>query len=102
MATNVAILEDMLPNDLGITAPTLYTYHNVLQRLFTIEETPAWAPNICSKTAIRTSHKRGFVDPSITAAVLGQTPGSLLKDFDFFGFLFEALCVRDCDLCRSD
>lgn len=95
LANNNTILEDMKPNDLGITAPTLYAYQNALQRLFIIEETPAWAPNIRSKTAIRTSHKRGFVDPSIAAAVLGQTPDSLLKDFELFGFLFEALCVRD-------
>ncbi len=95
LAKDVTILEDMMPNDLGITAPTMYTYHNVLRRLFIIEEAPAWAPNIRSKTAIRTSSKRGFVDPSIAAAILGQTPGSLLKDFKLFGFLFEALCVRD-------
>ncbi len=95
LAKNVTILEDMMPNDLGITIPTMYTYHNALQRLFIIEETPAWAPNIRSKTAIRTSRKRGFVDPSIATSILGQTPDSLLKDFELFGFLFEALCVRD-------
>jgi len=95
LAKNDTILEDMMPNDLGITAPTMYAYHNALRRLFIIEETPAWAPNIRSQTAIRTSCKRGFVDPSIAAAVLGQTPDSLLKDFELFGFLFEALCVRD-------
>lgn len=95
LANNNTILKDMLPNDAGITPPTMLTYKNALQRLFIIEETPAWAPNIRSKTAIRTSHKRGFVDPSIAAAVLGQTPDSLLKDFKLFGFIFEALCVRD-------
>jgi len=95
LAKNVTIMEDMLPNDLEITAPTMHSYHNALRRLFIIEETPAWAPNIRSKTAIRTSSKRGFVDPSIAAALLGQTPDSLLKDFELFGLLFEALCVRD-------
>lgn len=95
LAKNTTILEDMKPNDVGITTPTMYSYYNALQRLFIIEETPAWAPNIRSKTAIRTSSKRGFVDPSIAAAVLGQTPDSLLKDFELFGFLFEALCIRD-------
>jgi predicted AAA+ superfamily ATPase len=95
LAKNTTILEDMKPNDVGITAPTLYSYHNALQRLFIIEETPAWAPHIRSKTAIRTSSKRGFVDPSIAAAILGQIPDSLLKDFELFGFLFEALCIRD-------
>jgi predicted AAA+ superfamily ATPase len=48
-----------------------------------------------SQTAIRTSAKRHFVDPSIAAAVLRLTPDSLLGDFNTFGFLFESLCVRD-------
>jgi len=78
-----------------MTETTFYSYLHDLQRLFIIEETPAWAPNIRSKTAIRTADKKGFVDPSIAAAILGQSPASLLKDFELFGFLFEALCVRD-------
>ncbi len=45
--------------------------------------------------AIRTSHKRQFVDPSIATAVLGIKPDRLMKDFNLFGFLFESLCVRD-------
>lgn len=95
MTKNTTLLEDMKTNDVSLTEATLYAYLNALQRLFIIEETPAWAPNIRSKTAIRTSNKKGFIDPSIAAAVLGQTPESLLKDFELFGFLFEALCVRD-------
>lgn len=89
------LLEDMKANDISLTEVTFYTYLNALRRLFIIEETPAWAPNIRSKTAIRTSNKKGFVDPSIATAILGQSPDSLLKDFEFFGFLFEALCIRD-------
>lgn len=95
MTKNTKLLEDMKTNDISLTEATLYAYLNALQRLFIIEETPAWAPNIRSKTAIRTLNKKGFIDPSIAAAVLGQTPESLLKDFELFGFLFEALCVRD-------
>jgi uncharacterized protein len=89
------ILEDMKANDIGITAPTLYSYMEKMQRLFVIEETHAWAPNIRSKTSIRTSNKRGFVDPSIPVAVLNITPPKLLKDFELFGFLFESMCIRD-------
>lgn len=48
-----------------------------------------------SKTAIRTSAKRHFVDPSIATAVMRTSPEGILKDFEYFGFLFEALCTRD-------
>jgi predicted AAA+ superfamily ATPase len=46
-------------------------------------------------TAIRTSSKRHFVDPSIATAVLRTNPDGLLNDFKTFGFLFESLCTRD-------
>ncbi|TVR69696.1 MAG: DUF4143 domain-containing protein [Marinilabiliales bacterium] len=48
-----------------------------------------------SKTAIRTTAKRHFVDPSVSTAVLRTNPEDILKDFQYFGFLFEALCTRD-------
>jgi predicted AAA+ superfamily ATPase len=56
---------------------------------------PAWSPSLRSKTAIRTSPKRHFVDPSIATAVMRINPEAVLKDFEYFGFLFEALCARD-------
>lgn len=95
LTKNTVLLEDMKSNDIGLTESTFYSYLTALTRLFIVEETPAWAPNIRSKTAIRTSNKKGFVDPSIATAVLGQSPESLLRDFELFGFLFEALCIRD-------
>ena len=48
-----------------------------------------------SKTVIRTSPKRHFVDPSIAASLLRAAPENLLQDFNTFGLLFESLCVRD-------
>ncbi|MFA5651568.1 MAG: DUF4143 domain-containing protein [Proteiniphilum sp.] len=54
-----------------------------------------FAAYILSRTAIRTSSKRHFVDPSIATAVLGTNPIGILKDFNTFGFLFESLCTRD-------
>jgi predicted AAA+ superfamily ATPase len=95
LSKNTTLLEDMKANDVSIDAATLYAYMNALQKIFVIEETPAWSPNIRSRTAIRTSNKKGFVDPSIAAAILGQTKSSLLNDFELFGFLFESLCIRD-------
>lgn len=95
LTKNTVLLEDMKSNDISLTESTFYSYLNALTRLFVIEETPAWAPNIRSKSAIRTSNKKGFVDPSIATAILGQSPDYLLRDFELFGFLFEALCIRD-------
>ena len=95
LTKNTTLLEDMKANDLTIDSSTLYSYISALQKIFVIEETPAWAPNIRSKTAIRTSNKKGFIDPSIATAVLGRSPKTLLNDFELFGLLFESLCIRD-------
>lgn len=95
LTKNTVLLDDMNANEIGLTEATFYNYLNALQRLYIIEETPAWAPSIRSKTAIRTSNKKGFIDPSIAAAALGLSPDVLLRDFETFGFLFEALCFRD-------
>lgn len=55
----------------------------------------AWNPNLRSKTAIRTSDNRYFVDPSLATAALGLGPDDLINDLNTFGLLFETLCVRD-------
>ena len=60
-----------------------------------VEDLPAWLPSMRSKTAIRTSSKRHFVDPSIATAVLRTNLDGLLNDFKTLGFLVEALCTRD-------
>lgn len=56
---------------------------------------PAWNPNLRSKTAIRSSDTRYYIDPSIAAAALGIGPNDLINDLNTFGFLFETLCIRD-------
>ena len=74
---------------------TLRSYLSALKKIFVIEDTPAWNPNIRSKTAIRSSDTRYFVDPSIAAAALGIGPTDLLNDLATAGLFFENLCVRD-------
>jgi hypothetical protein len=95
MATNSTIMQDMAASESSMTAPTLDSYMNALRRIFVVEDVPAWSPSLRSKTVLRTSAKRHFVDPSIAAAVLRITPERLLQDFNTFGFLFESLCTRD-------
>lgn len=70
-------------------------YVNALQKIFLIEDMPAWNPNLRSRTAIRTTATRYFSDPSIATAALGLGPQDLLGDLRTFGFLFETLCARD-------
>lgn len=95
MASNATILQDIVSNDMSISAPTLEVYLNALRRIFVIEDQPAWLPAMRSKSALRTSSKRHFVDPSIATATLRTSPDGLLEDFNTFGFLFESLCTRD-------
>jgi len=66
-----------------------------LERLFVIDDVPAWCPAIRSRTAIRSARKKEFTDPSIAVAALGASPQRLLADLQTFGFIFDALCIRD-------
>lgn len=79
----------------SLSMKTFEDYVGALERLFVIEDIPAWSPAIRSATAIRSSKKRCFTDPSIAAAVLGASPQSLELDLRTFGFIFECLCIRD-------
>lgn len=82
-------------DDESLSDKTVGEYLNALDRIFVTENLPAWNPALRSKTAIRTSPKRQFTDPSIATAVMRLTPERLLEDFEYFGFLFESLCDRD-------
>lgn len=94
-ASNETIRRDILAADEMITPPTIVSYLQALERIFVIENQPAWTPRLGSKTALRTSAKRHFVDPSIATAVMRISAGGLIKDFNTFGYLFKSLCVRD-------
>jgi predicted AAA+ superfamily ATPase len=90
------IAQDIQGNESGeISHGTVDDYISALRKLFVIEDMPAWNPNLRSKTAIRTSDTRYFIDPSIAVAALGAGPDDLINDLETFGLLFETLCVRD-------
>lgn len=74
---------------------TVGEYLSALQRLFVIEDQPPWGPHLRSRSILRKSPKRHFVDPSLAAAALGADPAALLRDLNLLGFLFESLVVRD-------
>lgn len=90
------IRKDMLANQADtFDQVTLYSYIDALKKIFVIEDAPAWNPNIRSKTAIRSTDTRYFIDPSIATAALGIGPKDLIQDLNTMGFLFENLAVRD-------
>jgi len=95
-ATVGTILADIKSNgDERMSDSTVYSYIKALKEIFVIEDSIAWNPNLRSKTAIRTSDTRYFIDPSIATAALGMGPKDLINDMATFGFIFEALSIRD-------
>lgn len=90
------LLDDIKINENEtVSEPTLGTYLTALQKIYLIEDMPAWNPNLRSKTAIRSANTRYFVDPSIATAALGIGPNDLLNDLNTMGLLFETMAVRD-------
>lgn len=95
-ATVGTILADMRSNESSdLSDNTIYDYLKALKRIFVVEDMAAWNPNIRSKTAIRTSDTRYFVDSSIGTAALGLGPADLVNDLQTMGLFFETMCVRD-------
>jgi len=91
----VTLVNDLVVNDEALSHVTVDSYLKSLNKIFVIEDLPAWSAKLRSKLAIRTTAKRHFTDPSIAAASLRATPKRLLADFNTFGLLFESLCIRD-------
>lgn len=90
------IYDDLAQNGMpSMGQDTIASYIQALKKIFVIEDMPAWSPNLRSKTAIRVSDTRYFVDPSIAASALGVGPDDLVYDLNTFGLLFETLAVRD-------
>jgi predicted AAA+ superfamily ATPase len=94
-----SITQDVYANeeteDLTNKNATISSYISALKKIFVIEDSLAWNPNLRSKTAIRASDTRYFTDPSIGAAALGLGPRDLLNDLQTMGLMFENLCIRD-------
>lgn len=96
LAKKTTLLEDVISSgELSLSMDTFSDYETTFERLFVIQNIDAWSPAIRSKTAIRSSVKRGFCDPSIAVALLGLSPESLSVQLKTFGFIFEQMCIRD-------
>ena len=78
---NTVLAQDVSANDEAFMSDdTVASYVSALQKIFVVEDMPAWNPNLRSKTAIRSSDTRYYIDPSIAAAALGIGPNDLVND----------------------
>lgn len=94
---NISVIcEDIKANESeDLSSDTIASYISALRKIFVIEDVEAWNPNLRSKTAIRTSDTRYYIDPSIATAALGLGPKNLVADLNTMGLFFETLCIRD-------
>lgn len=90
------IRKDLIANETEtMDDDTIYSYIDAMKKIFVVEDSPAWNPNLRSKAAIRTSDTRYFVDSSIATSALGVGPNDLINDLNTMGLLFETMAVRD-------
>ena len=94
-ATMTTILKDIESNFDTQDIRTVNSYVDAFSKLFVIDETESWTPKLRSKTAIRTTSTKHFVDPSIATAILDASPNDLMSDLNTLGLLFENLVLRD-------
>lgn len=91
-----SIAADISANEaVSISDMTITSYINALKKIFVLEDSSAWNPNLRSKTAIRISDTRYFTDPSVCTAALELGPNDLVNDLNTMDFLFENMCIRD-------
>ncbi len=74
---------------------TVRAYIDALERVFVVEDQPAWSARLRSRSRLRRAAKRHFVDPSLAVAALRAGPQRLERDLELLGLLFESLVVRD-------
>ncbi len=92
---NTTLAADAGGSDGALDNDTVAEYLSALERLMIVEDQPAWSTHLRSKSILRQSPKRHFVDPSLAVAALRASPERLLADLNLFGFLFESLVIRD-------
>ena len=94
-ASVVSLAKDTGGSQGKVNDETIAEYLEALERLMVVEQLPAWTPHIRSADTLRKGPKRHFVDPSLAVGALGLSPGKLLADLNYLGFLFESLVIRD-------
>ena len=94
-AVSTIISDIRQSNERTMDPKTYDDYMEALKDLYIIEDMEAWNPNIRSKTSIRSTPTRHFVDTSIACRSIGVSPNDLMNDLESFGLFFEDFAVRD-------
>lgn len=96
IVSNQTIKKDItVYEDEVVEKDTIVEYLDAFERLFLIDNQPAFHPVLRSSRRALKSPKRHFSDPSLAVAALSASADMLLNDLNTFGFLFEALCEHD-------
>ena len=101
LARNVATAASLnkLARETSADAPlgrhTVRSYLDALKRLHVLEPLSAWPTHLRSRSALLTSPKHHFCDPSLAVSALRATPQALLADPEALGLLFESLVVKE-------
>ena len=101
-ATVATMAADAGGSDASLSRETARSYLGALERLMVVEHQPPWGPHLRSRSRLRNTPKRHFADPSLAVAALGAGPEHLLRDLQWFGFLFESMAVRDLRVYAQD
>ena len=96
LVSNSKLRKDMgAMDEISIDPDTVSDYLDILNRLFLLDDQPAYSTNLRSSRRLLKSAKRHFIDPSLAVAALSATPDMLYNDLNTFGFMFENLCAHD-------
>ena len=82
-------------NCTSISIDTLTDYLDCFNRMFLLEDQPAFENKLRSSIKALKLPKRHFTDPSLAVAAIEATPQMLKYDLNTFGYLFESLCIHD-------
>lgn len=103
IAKKTNILADVTASkNISLSMNTFDDYIQALKKMFVIQDIDAWCPAIRSKSAIRSTPKRCFADPSIAVAALNVNADALETQLKTFGFIFEQMCARDLRAYTAD
>lgn len=94
-ASQAAITRRMNEDATVVGAAAVPELFDLAQRLYLVENQPAWSPSLRSRTALLQTPSRHLADPSLAAALLGAGTYRLLSEPHTLGFLFESQVVHD-------
>ena len=98
-ASTATIRDDIAEvDDTSMGIHTVAAYLDAFKRMFLTNDVVPFSPFLRSPQRIKQMPKHRFCDPSIAAALLEASPGSLMRDMRTFGFLFESLACRDLEI----